>query len=118
MNKLISYTIGFALSLIFTLIPYFMVTDKLVGGGLLYFWLAFFAVTQVYIQLVFFLHLNREQRPYWQRLAFGFMTVVVIIVVFGSLWIMTNLDYHMMPEHEVKTYIQDEEAITPHDRNN
>lgn len=118
MSKLKSYTIGFILSLLLTLIPYFAVTEKLWSGTALYAILAACAIAQVFVQLVFFLHLNHEKRPHWQRMAFGFMTVVVIIVVFGSLWIMTNLDYHMMPSHEVDTYIQDEEAITPHAHEN
>lgn len=108
-----SYVTGFVLSVLFTLVPYFMVTEKLVSGVALLLWLATFAVAQVLVQLVFFLHLGKEKRPRWHSLAFGFMTVVVVIVVFGSLWIMNNLHYNMMPGDKVDTYIRYEEAINP-----
>ena len=44
-------------------------------------------------------------------MAFLFMMLIVVIVVIGSLWIMTNLDYNMMPD-EVETYILEEEGFT------
>lgn len=112
-GSLSSYIVGFVLSILFTLVPYFMVTEQLVSGIALLLWLAVFAVAQVLVQLVFFLHLGKEERPRWHSLAFGFMIVVVVIVVFGSLWIMNNLDYHMMPGHKIDTYIQEEEGIRP-----
>ncbi len=112
-----SYTIGFALSLLFTIAPYLLVAEKIASGTILLFWLALFAVAQVCVQLLFFLHINSEAKPRWQSLAFGFMSVVVVIVVFGSLWIMNNLHYNMMPGSEVEQYIKYEEAIdetSPH----
>lgn len=117
-GSMTSYSIGFVLSLLFTIAPYLLVTEKIISGTGLLFSLAVFAVAQVFVQLLFFLHLNQEKRPYWQRLTFGFMTIIVVIVVFGSLWIMNNLDYHMQHSEDIETYIQNEEAITPHETNN
>lgn len=108
-----SYVIGFLLSLLFTIVPYLMVTQDLATGSLRLFALAAFAVAQIFVQLLFFLHLGQEKRPRLHSMAFGFMTMVVVIVVFGSLWIMSNLDYHMMSGHDTDLYIQDQEAITP-----
>ena len=98
----------------FTIAPYMLVVNNAVSGNALLLLLAVFAVSQVFVQLLFFLHLGQEKRPRLHSLAFGFMTMVVVIVVFGSLWIMNNLNYNMMPGHEVEQHIQDEEAITPH----
>jgi heme/copper-type cytochrome/quinol oxidase subunit 4 len=41
-----------------------------------------------------FLHLGQEAKPRYQLIAFNFMVLVVLVVVFGSIWIMQNLDYH------------------------
>ena len=106
-----SYIVGFLLSLLFTIVPYLIVTEDILNGTVLLFALAASAVMQVLIQLVYFLHIGKESRPRWHSLAFGFMTVVVVIVVFGSLWIMNNLHYNAVPGHEVEKYIQYEEAI-------
>lgn len=111
-----SYTIGFVLSLVFTLVPYLLVTQDISSGNLLLFGLAAFAIAQVFVQLLFFLHLKQEERPRWQSMAFGFMTLVVVILAFGSLWIMNNLDYRMNHKDDIDSYIQSEEAITPHEQ--
>lgn len=108
-----SYVTGFVLSLICTFIPYAAVTGDAKPRWVVLLALAVFAILQVFIQLVFFLHLDHEKRPWWQRLSFGFMTMVVVILVFGSLWIMNNLDYHMMSPEETDSYIKYEEAIDP-----
>ena len=111
-----SYLIGFMLSLLFTIVPYMVVTRDLQEGTALLALLAVFAIAQVFVQLLCFLHLNSEKRPRLQSIAFSFMTLVVVIVVFGSLWIMSNLDYHAMVPEDTKSYIQYEEAITPYEQ--
>lgn len=108
-----SYLTGFVLSLLFTIAPYLLVTRDILDGSALLLALAVFAVAQVFVQLLCFLHLRNEARPRLQSIAFAFMTLVVVIVVFGSLWIMNNLDYHMTMPQDTDKYIQDEEAITP-----
>ena len=111
-----TYFIGFGLSLGITIIA-FVVTmmqldtgmkaypPKLVLGGLVG-----LAIAQLVVQLLFFFHLGKESRPRLNTVSFLFMLMVVGIIGFGSLWIMYNLDYNMMP-HEVETYIQEEENI-------
>ena len=108
-----SYLTGFVLSLLFTIAPYLLVTRDILDGSALLLALAVFAIAQVFVQLLCFLHLRNEARPRLQSIAFAFMTLVVVIVVFGSLWIMNNLDYHMTMPQDTDKYIQDEEAITP-----
>lgn len=110
-GNLRSYTVGFALSLIFTVIPFVMVMQKVVSGTALVALLLGFAVVQFLIQAVFFLHLGSETKPRWKLITLLFAVVVVAIVVIGSLWIMYNLNYYMMPEHAVDQHIMEEEAI-------
>lgn len=92
-----SYVIGFVLSLLFTFIPYVLVTQGLVSGAALALLLVGFALAQLLVQLKFFIHLGHENGPRWNAVAFLFMVLVVGIVVVGSLWIMHNLNYNMMP---------------------
>lgn len=56
--------------------------------------LAILAITQLFVQLIFFLHLDRESKPRWNSLVLAFAATVVVILVGGSIWIMTNLGYH------------------------
>jgi cytochrome o ubiquinol oxidase operon protein cyoD len=108
------YIVGFALSLIMTIIPYYLAVSGDFDRHIILVALAVFAILQVWVQLFFFLHLGSETKPRLKSWAFGFMSLVVVILVFGSIWIMNNLNYNMMPPGETIEYIQDEEVITPH----
>jgi cytochrome o ubiquinol oxidase operon protein cyoD len=89
-----SYTVGFVLSLVLTLAAYLLVSHGVYDGWALVGALAVLAVTQLFVQLGFFLHLGRESRPRWNLTVMLFAVMVVFIVVFGSLWIMKNLQYN------------------------
>lgn len=102
---MIGYIIGFVLSLLLTGAAYLLVTEQLLAGGQLVTAIIILAMAQVLVQLFFFLHLGRETRPRWKLVVFGFMILVLGIVVIGSLWIMQNLNYNMMPQHEVDSYM-------------
>ena len=54
------------------------------------------AFLQASVQLVCFLHLGSETSPFWNTLLFLFMLAIMLIVVIGSVYIMYNLNYHMM----------------------
>lgn len=89
------YTIGFVLSLVLTLAAYYYVV--LHGSEMwLLVVLGTLALTQMIVQLVFFLHLGDEVGPRYKLASFLFMLLVLAIVVIGSLWIMANLNYNMM----------------------
>lgn len=88
-----SYTIGFGLSVLLTGLAYVIADQQLASGWTTIYTLAVLAVTQLFVQLFFFLHLGSESKPRWNLTAFCFAAMVVIILVFGSLWIMQNLDY-------------------------
>lgn len=90
-----SYALGFALSLLLTLVPFAVVVYELVSGLALMLVLMVLALAQLIVQLKFFIHLGHERSPRWNRISFVFMVLVVFILVGGSLWIMYNLDYNM-----------------------
>lgn len=89
-----AYVTGFGLCLGLTLIAYWSVVNHKFSGGALLYWIGWLAVIQFFVQMVFFLHLGRETKPRWKLVSFWFMTMIVAVLVFGSLWIMTNLNYH------------------------
>jgi len=91
-----TYTLGFLLSILLTLLAYALVVNELFTKTLLVGAVMILATLQLVVQLVLFLHLGRESRPRWNLVAFGFMTMTLIIIVAGSLWIMYNLNYNMM----------------------
>ena len=91
-----SYIVGFALSILFTLISFGAVGFHLMSETALYVTITIFALAQLFVQVVFFLHLNTKSESRWNLMAFIFAAIVVLILVFGSIWIMVSLDYNMM----------------------
>lgn len=104
------YTIGFVASIILTLAAYIIVVDESFSDSILLVGIFIFAIVQLFVQLVFFLHIGDESKPRWNLMTLLFAGMVVLIVVIGSLWIMANLDYGMMmsPEETDKSIIEDE----------
>ncbi len=106
-----SYTVGFISSLILTGIAYLMVANHLASGWAVIFAIILLAIVQLLVQLLFFLHLGHESKPRWNLAVFLFMLIVLVILVFGSLWIMNNLNYHhdhMSPDQTNGFIIKDE----------
>lgn len=111
-GSLRAYVAGFALSLILTATAYTLVTHDIFSGWGLVYALAALAVTQLLVQLIFFLHLGRESRPRWNLTVMLFAVLVVCILAFGSLWIMKNLSYghvhNLTPSQTNQLIIHDE----------
>lgn len=115
-NPYIPYFVGFLLSLILTIGAFAITILQRDSGGAAYgektiiIGLAVLAVIQLIVQLLFFFHLGEEKKPRLNLVSFVFMLIVVGIIAFGSIWIMYNLNYNMMPDN-VEQYIQEEEGI-------
>jgi len=55
------------------------------------------ACIQLFVQLVCFLRLNMQtQQGQTNVMSFIFTIVILISIILGSLWIMSNLNYNMM----------------------
>lgn len=103
-----SYVVGFVLSIIFTIIPYFLVVEKIFTGSTLLAIVLGIGVLQMVIQLVFFLHLGRGPKPLY-NVVFFFATAGVVVVTIGaSLFIMDNLYRNMTPEEYILRQSQEE----------
>ena len=89
--------IGFVMSVILTVAAYRIVVHHELTDFLLTLTIFGFGLLQALIQLVFFLHLGLETKPHWGMITFLFTILVVVIVIGGSLWIMSNLNYDLMP---------------------
>ena len=93
-----SYMVGFVLSIILTAIPFGLVMD--VGhygftAGTVLAAILVLAVVQVFVHVVYFLHMDRSAEQRWNVVAFAFTTMILVIVVSGSVWIMHNATSNM-----------------------
>ena len=92
-----SYLIGFGLSVFLTIIPFGLVMSGTVPSATVVPICIGFAVTQIGVHLVYFLHMNTSSSQAWNMAAFVFTIIVVAILVAGSLWVMYHLNINMMP---------------------
>ncbi len=107
-NALYSYLIGFLLSVFLTILPYVMVTERMFGRNSLLIGVTLFAIAQLCVQVIFFLHLPAKEKPYWNIIVFVYTLIIVAFLVIGSLWIMYNLNVNMMgvsPFHSNEGFI-------------
>jgi len=110
--------IGFVLSLALTLLAYFLVARyandhyALLSHQFLAIVVMVLALTQFVVQLIFFLHIGREQKPKWNKWVLWFAILIVTILVAGSIWIMAHLDYNMQLDHQTDNSIIEDEGFS------
>ncbi|WP_214473131.1 cytochrome o ubiquinol oxidase subunit IV [Mesorhizobium sp. dw_380] len=97
-GSLRGYLIGFVLSVILTAIPFWLVmTGAIDDKQATAIVVMAFAVVQIVVHMVFFLHMNTASEGGWSMLALIFTLILVVIVLTGSLWVMYHLNANMMP---------------------
>jgi cytochrome o ubiquinol oxidase operon protein cyoD len=89
------YLVGFALAIILTLIPFGLVMSHAVVATPVL--IAGFALAQILVHVVYFLHVNTSEEQRWNLMALLYTAVMVFIVLGGSLWIMHHLYLNMVP---------------------
>ncbi|ASK33026.1 cytochrome o ubiquinol oxidase subunit IV (plasmid) [Alcanivorax sp. N3-2A] len=92
------YMTGFVLSVILTAIPFWLVmADVFKTAEVTAVVILGFAVVQIFVHMVYFLHMNFRSQGGWNMLALIFTLVLVFITLAGSLWVMYHLNHNMMP---------------------
>jgi cytochrome o ubiquinol oxidase operon protein cyoD len=109
-SSLASYVTGYIFSVYLTLAAYLMVYNHWYKRTLLLILIVGLALVQFIVQLVFFMHLGRETKPRWKLAVLIGMIGVVLILVVGSLWIMSNLSYRMTPK-QMNTYMLNQQGL-------
>ena len=100
-SGLLIYTIGLILAVILTVTSFWVANTTLLWAPGIALGLAVLAIAQMGVHLVFFLHITTGPDNTNNVLALAFGVLIVILVVAGSLWIMTNLNDNMMPSAEL-----------------
>jgi cytochrome o ubiquinol oxidase operon protein cyoD len=92
-----SYVTGFWLSLALTVLSFGTVMGGLVPHGMMLGAITIFAVAQLLVQLVFFLHLGTAPEQRNNTMIFGLTIFLIATIVSGSLWVIHNANVNMMP---------------------
>lgn len=97
------YVKGFILAVILTAIPFYLVmnnviTDRSTAVAVL----GLFAIVQVLVHMVYFLHMNGKIQGGWTMLSTIFTVIFLAIAISGTLWVMFHMNTNMMPGHEMQ----------------
>jgi len=91
------YLIGLGLATLITVVAFFISGTSLVWQPSIPIALMVLAIAQMGVHLVFFLHITTGAESFNNVLALAFGLLIVILLIVGSLWIMTHLNHNMMP---------------------
>ncbi|MXP51372.1 cytochrome o ubiquinol oxidase subunit IV [Pantoea sp. SoEX] len=91
-----SYVIGFILSIILTSIPFWIVIFQSTSRCMMLSVIVSCAIIQVLVHLFCFLHLDSKSEDGWNMISLIFSAIIILIIVAGSIWIMSNLNHNMM----------------------
>jgi cytochrome o ubiquinol oxidase operon protein cyoD len=91
------YLIGLALATLLTCVSFYIARSTLVWEPSIPIALSVLAIAQMGVHLVFFLHITSGPDNVNNVMALAFGLLIVMLLVFGSLWIMTHLEHNVMP---------------------
>jgi cytochrome o ubiquinol oxidase operon protein cyoD len=94
------YVIGFVLSVVLTAIPFWLVMTGVLPKQATGFIIMAFAVVQIVVHMIYFLHMNGKSDEGWTLVALVFTLILVVITLAGSLWVMHHMNLNMMPGHQ------------------
>jgi cytochrome o ubiquinol oxidase operon protein cyoD len=107
-----AYIAGFLLSLVLTVVAYFITLHTVFGSAALIISLLLLACTQFGVQVVCFLHLSTDRHSRDRTIVLVVACLIVLILIVGSLWIMTHLNDRMMVDPvALQEYMQSQGGI-------
>ena len=95
------YLIGLALAVALTAASFWAPQTGLIWGPGIPVALVVFAIAQMGVHLVFFLHITTGPDNTNNVLALAFGLLIVFLVVGGSVWIMSHLNANMPPMDQI-----------------
>ena len=97
-GSLSTYLLGFVLSVVLTAIPFWLVmSGALPSKQVTALVIMAFAVVQIVVHMIYFLHMNTKSEGGWTFIALVFTLTLVVVTLVGSIWVMYHMDQNMMP---------------------
>ena len=96
-RRVLGYVAGLSLAILLTATSFFIAGTNLVWQPSIPVAIVVLAIAQMGVHLVFFLHITTGPDNTNNVLALAFGILIVILVIGGSLWIMSHLNQNMLP---------------------
>ena len=99
--RVLGYVVGLGLAILLTATSFFIAGTDLVWQPSIPVAIIVLAIAQMGVHLVFFLHITTGADNTNNVMALAFGLLIVFLVIGGSLWIMANLNQHMLPMDQI-----------------
>jgi len=91
------YLTGFVLAAILTVIPFWLVMGHVIESDAVTTVVVLaLAAVQIFVHMVYFLHMNSNSEGGWNLMALVFTLIIVVVTLAGALWVMYNMNTNMM----------------------
>jgi cytochrome o ubiquinol oxidase subunit IV len=100
-HGLVAYLVGLGLATLLTAVSFFIARTTLVWPPSIPVALCVLAIAQMGVHLVFFLHITTGPDNVNNVMALAFGVLIVLLVIVGSLWIMSHMNHNMMPMDQI-----------------
>lgn len=94
-SKYFFYILNFIMLTILTIIPFLVVIEGTYSKIITSFIVIFCLIFQVLVHIKSFFYLDFSYEYRWNMISIIFAFLIIIIILFGSHWIMTNLNHHV-----------------------
>jgi cytochrome o ubiquinol oxidase operon protein cyoD len=98
---LYGYLVGLGLSTLITVVAFFIAQTTLVWQPSIPVALFVLAIAQMGVHLVFFLHITTGPDNENNILALAFGVLIVLLLIVGTLWVMSHMNHNMMPMERI-----------------
>lgn len=93
------YVQGLILSIVLTVIPFGLVMADAVSGAVAIAIIMVFAMAQLLVQAIYFLHMNSSSEQSWNVSTGVYTLLIFVTLILGSVWIFTHLHHNMLMGH-------------------
>ncbi len=100
-GSLRGYLIGYAAAAILTTAAFGAAQTTVLTPASVVAAITVLAIGQMLVHLIFFLHISTTPNQRTNILAFAITMLIVVLIVGGSLWIMSHLQSNMMPTSQL-----------------
>jgi cytochrome o ubiquinol oxidase operon protein cyoD len=98
LSETLAYVIGLGFALLLTAVSFWVASTTSLWGPGVAVGLVVLAIAQMGVHLVFFLHITSGPDNTNNVLALAFGVLIVVLVMIGTIWIMTHMNANMMPD--------------------
>jgi cytochrome o ubiquinol oxidase operon protein cyoD len=95
------YLVGLGLATLLTVVSFFIAGTTLVWRPSIPVALSVLAIAQMGVHIVFFLHITTGPDNTNNVMALAFGVLIVLLIMAGSLWIMSHMNHNMMPMSQI-----------------